>query len=116
MTNLILRIRPIWDRLSHLNIIVLGVSLGLAIGVVPHIVFGWPIMIPGFFIYFPFHVRLCYVAFSVLFSSRRRVDMLGSSYSPIRAFFGYLLAKKYGLFCISWFFTMWLYWVSNIGI
>lgn len=41
---------------------------------------------------------------------------MGEGYSPIGAFFGFLLTKKYGLFCISWFFTMWMYTVSIIGI
>jgi len=41
---------------------------------------------------------------------------MGEEYSPLGAFFGVLLTTKYGLFCLSWFFTMWLYWVSIIGI
>ncbi|MDV4169649.1 hypothetical protein [Rhodovulum sp. FJ3] len=114
--NLILSIRPTWERLSVANAFFLGFALGLALGVVPHVVFGRPVMIPGFLVYFPFHVWLCYLAFSVLLSSVRRADIMGEGYSPIGAFFGYLLTTKYGLFCISWFFTMWLYWVSIIGI
>ena len=116
MRNLILNIRPAWDRLSVANAALLGLVLGIALGVVPHVVFAWPVMIPGFLVYFPFHVWLCYLAFSVLLSRGRRVDVMGEGYSPIGAFFGFLLTTKYGLFCISWFFTMWLYWTSIIGI
>jgi len=114
--NLILNIRPTWDRLSVANAVFLGIALGLALGVVPHVVFAWPVMIPGFLVYFPFHVWLCYLAFSVLLSSGRRADVMGEGYSPMVAFFAFLLTTKYGLFCISWFFTMWLYGVSIIGI
>jgi hypothetical protein len=116
LKNLILKIRPTWDRLSLANVVFLGFALGLALGIVPHVVLAWPVMIPGFLVYFPFHVWLCYLAFSVLLSSGRRTDVMGEGYSPIGAFFGFLLTTKYGLFCISWFFTMWLYWVSIIGI
>ncbi|OOY04586.1 hypothetical protein [Thioclava sp. F28-4] len=116
MKILIFNICPTWERLSVANAVSLGFALGLALGVVPHVVFGWPVMIPGYLVYFPFHVRLCYVAFSVLLSSGRRADFMGEGYSPIGAFFGFLLTTKYGLFCISWFFTMWLHWVSIIGI
>ena len=114
--NLILSISLTWDRLSISNAVFLGFALGIVLGVMPHIVFAWPVMIPGFPVYFPFHVWLCYWAFGVLLSSGRRVDIMGEGYSPFGAFFGFLLTTKYGLFCISWFFTMWLFSVSIIGI
>ena len=116
MRNLISNILPTLERLSVANAVFTGLALGLALGVVPHVVFGWPVMAQGFLVYFPFHVWLCYLAFSVLLSSGRRADVMGEGYSPIGAFFGLLLTTKYGLFCTSWFFTMWLHWVSIIGI
>ena len=114
--NLILNIRPTWDGLSVANACILGFALGLALGVLPHVVFAWPVMMPGFLVYFPFHAWLCYLAFSVLLSSGRRAEVMGEGYSPIGAFFGFLLTTKYGLFCLSWFFTMWLYAASIVGI
>jgi hypothetical protein len=116
LRNLILSIHLAWNRLNVANAVFVGFALGVAFSVVPHVVFGWPVMIPGFFVYFPFHIWLCYLAFSVLLSSGRRADVMGEGYSPFGAFFGYLLTTKYGLFCISWFFTMWVYWASIIGI
>ncbi len=116
MRNIFKSVRLAWDRLSVTNAVFLGLALGLVLGVGPHVVFGWSVMMPGFLIYFPFHVWLCYVAFGVLLSSGRRSDVMGEGYSSFGAFFGYLLTTKYGLFCISWFFTMWLYWASIIGI
>lgn len=98
------------------NAIFVGIALGVILGVVPHIVFGWSIMVPGFFVYFPFHAWLTYSLFSVMLSKSKRSRVLGEGYSFMGAFFGYLLTTKYSLFCISWFFTMWLYWASIIGI
>lgn len=54
VTNLIMSIRPAWDRLSVANTVFLGFALGLVLGVGPQVMFGWPVMVPGFFIYFPF--------------------------------------------------------------
>ena len=114
--KMIFDIRATWDRLGVANAVLLGCALGVVLGVGPHALFGWPVMTLGFFIYFPFHVWLCYVAFGVLLSGGRRAAIMGDGYSAIGAFFGYLLTRKYGLFCISWFLTMWLYWVAIIGI
>jgi hypothetical protein len=116
MKHIFLRIRPFWEGISKANAIFVGIALGLTLGVVPNVVFGWPIMVPGFLVYFPFHVWLTYSLFSVLLSKGRRSRILGEGYSFMGALFGYLLTIKYSLFCISWFFTMWLYWVSIIGI
>ena len=114
--NLIFNICPTLDRLSVVDAVLLGFALGLALGVGPDVLFGWPIMIPGFLVYFPFHVWLCYVAFGVLFSSSLRDELMGEGYSPIGAFFGYFLTTRYGLFCLTWLSTMWLYWVSVTGV
>ena len=72
-------------------------------------------MVPGFFVYFPFHARLCVSMFSVLLSKERRISVMGEGCTPFAAFFGYLLTTKYGLFCLTWFYTMWLYF-SVIGV
>ena len=112
----ILNFRQNWDRLSVASAVFSGIALGFALEVVPHVAFGWPASFPGFFVYFPFHVWLCYLAFSVLLSSRRRADVMGEGYSPMGAFFALFLTTKYGLFCFSWFFTMWLSAALIIGV
>ena len=116
MRRITLKVRSIWEGLSTTNAILLGLALGVLLGIIPHTAFGWPVMIPGFLVYFPFHAWLCFLLFSVFLSSSRRTSIMGEEYSPLGAFFGVLLTTKYGLFCLSWFFTMWLYWVSIIGI
>ena len=93
-------IHATWGGLNRSNIVIVGFALGVVLGVLPHLAFGWPVMIPGVLVYFPFHFWLCWVAFGVLFSSGRRTLVMGESYSPFGAFFGYLLTTKYGLFCI----------------
>lgn len=110
-----LRVRSFWEGLSIANAIFVGLALGVTLGVAPHVIFGWPVM-PGFFIYFPFHAWLTYSLFSVLLSKGKRSRIMGEGYSFMGAFFGYLLTTKYGLFCLSWYFTMCLYWVPIIGI
>jgi hypothetical protein len=113
---MILYVRSFWDGLGVVTAVLLGLGLGVVLGVVPHAVFGWPVMVPGLLIYFPFHAWLCLLMFSVLLSKEKRSSVMGEGYTPLGAFFGYLLTTKYGLFCISWFFTMWLYGASIIGV
>ena len=116
MKRLALGIQSRWDALSVANAVFVGIALGLALGVVPNLAFGSPMEVFGFFAYFPFHIGLCYVAFSVLFSRDRREQIMGAGKSPLGAFFGCFFARKYGLFCVSWFYTMALYWMFVLGV
>ena len=116
MKRLALGIRSRWDALSVANAVFLGVALGIAFGIVPRLAFGWRTEFFGFFAYFPFHIGLCYVAFGVLFSRERRARIMGAGKSPLGAFFGCFFARKYGLFCVSWFYTMGLYWMLVLGV
>jgi len=111
-----LKVRSIWEGLRTTNAIIFGLTLGVLLGIIPHAAFGWPVMIPGFLVYFPFHAWLCFLLFSVLLSRSWRSSIMGEGYSPLGAFFGFLLTTKYGLFCLSWFSSMWLYWASITGI
>lgn len=116
MKHMLLAIRSFWDGLSVGKAVLLGLALGVGLGVVPHALLGWPVMVPGFVLYFPFHVFLCLTMFGVLLSKKRRSSVMGESYTPLEAFWGYLLTTKYGLFCLTWFLTMWLYGASAIGV
>lgn len=116
LRHITFKVCSIWEGLSTTNAIMIGLVLGVLLGIIPHVAFGWPVMIPGFLVYFPFHAWLCFLLFGVLLSRSRRSSIMGEGYSPLGAFIGYLLTTKYGLFCLSWFCTMWLYWVSVIVI
>lgn len=115
MKQVLFYVRSFWGGLGVGAAVLLGLCLGLVLGVVPHAVFGWPVMVPGFFVYFPFHAWLCVSMVSVLLSKKRRISVMGEGCTPFAAFFGYLLTTKYGLFCLTWFYTMWLYF-SVIGV
>lgn len=116
MRRLALKVRSVWDGLSTTKAMILGVFLGVLLGIAPHVALGWPVMVPGFIVYLPFHAWLIFLLFSVLLSKRGRSRIMGEGYSAFGAAFGLLLTRKFGRFCLSWFFTMWLYLASGVRI
>ena len=78
----------------------------------PGLVFGPEAASLGFILYFPFHMWLTMSLFLVVFSRDERTKHLGPGYSFFGGFFAFIFARKFGLFCISWFYTtmlvMWL--------
>ena len=104
-----------WTSLSTLNAIFFGFLLGVTLDIVPHLAWGWPVFSLGFLVYFPFHAWLTFTYMRVLLFRDVRSKILGEGYSFFGAMRGYL-SGKYALFCLSWWFTMWLYAVSVIGL
>ena len=60
----------------------------------------------SFLLYFPFHALLMFAGFSVLVSKEERQRIAGEFSGPIVAFFWRVYATPFGLFCVSWFYTL----------
>lgn len=108
-------IQKFWADLSLLQAILLGVGLGIVTGILPHAWFGWELLMPGFWLLFPFLGWFTILMARVLFSLHEREKILGKGFSFFGAFFAYLL-RKYSLFCIAWHYTMSFYGISIDGL
>ncbi|MEM8751017.1 MAG: hypothetical protein AAGF28_12010 [Pseudomonadota bacterium] len=115
--NFILQpIHNFWIGLNHLSAAVFGAACGFGTSLLPGLIFNNNAAFIGLWFYFPFNAWLLIQMFLVVLSPLEREKRLGKGYGFVGAFFSILFARKYGLFCLSCFYSIVFSWlILGIG-